>query len=397
MSKAIVIVGASARAAAFSARRAGLSPVTADLFADVDLQANCPTSRVERYPTGLLKVMRALPAAGEGGSAAWMYTGGLENWPRLVARLAAARTLYGNGPDVLRRVRDPAVLSKVLADGGFLFPETLVPCRDGTAVDRLPLRGKWLCKPRRSSGGLGIRVWRGEWADQAERGGHYFQRRIAGTPCAAVFVAAGSESSLLGVAGQLIGPTWCGVGAFRYAGSIGPMSVSASIRQTFEAIGRHLSRQFGLVGLFGVDAVVRDDEVWVIEVNPRYTASIEILERALGVPTVAWHVRACREGRLPAETTDEASPGSAARSTSTFGKAILFAERDVVVLPEFGQYVERQNAGRDWPRIADVPAVGSRIAGGWPITTVFAAGRDAADVVAELRQRSGEVRERLTM
>ena len=52
----LLIFGASVRAAAFSALRAGLQPWCADLFADADLRARCPTIQVPPglYPQGFL-------------------------------------------------------------------------------------------------------------------------------------------------------------------------------------------------------------------------------------------------------------------------------------------------------------------------------------------------------
>ena len=51
----LLIVGASARAAAWSARRAGFDVVAADLFADTDLQQLAKTIQVEprEYPQAL--------------------------------------------------------------------------------------------------------------------------------------------------------------------------------------------------------------------------------------------------------------------------------------------------------------------------------------------------------
>ena len=63
----LLIFGASVRAAAFSALRAGLQPWCADLFADADLRARCPTIRVpaEVYPDGFLHHMTCeVPGAG---------------------------------------------------------------------------------------------------------------------------------------------------------------------------------------------------------------------------------------------------------------------------------------------------------------------------------------------
>ena len=97
----LLIVGASVRAAAFSALRAGFRPLAADKFADTDLTACCPARRVADYPRGLPAAVSAWPPCG------WMYTGALENHPALVDRLAASRPLDGNPGPVLRRIRDP--------------------------------------------------------------------------------------------------------------------------------------------------------------------------------------------------------------------------------------------------------------------------------------------------
>ena len=114
------------------------------------------------------------------------------------------------------------------------------------------------------------------------------------------------------------GTTWLGASAFTYAGSIGPLPLETSHGNQFEKIGQCLARRFHLRGLFGVDVVIQDDLVWPVEVNPRYTASIEVLERTTSANFLDWHVAACREGKLP----DQAPVCSAGK---WFGKAICFA------------------------------------------------------------------------
>src|SRR5271168_3117593 len=97
--ESLVIIGGSARAAAFSALRAGLRPWCADLFADLDLRQRCPVRAVpvERYPQGLPKLLDLAPPG------PWMYTGALENRGEVVRKLAALRPLWGNDAPVLRQ------------------------------------------------------------------------------------------------------------------------------------------------------------------------------------------------------------------------------------------------------------------------------------------------------
>ena len=83
----------------------------------------------------------------------------------------------------------------------------------------------------------------------------------------------------------------------RYAGSLGPLPLDPRRHASLTRIGEVLAREFDLRGLFGVDFIDDGAEPWPIEVNPRYTASIEVLERALSFSAVGWHVAACRVGR----------------------------------------------------------------------------------------------------
>src|SRR5262245_55333161 len=87
VARTLILLGASVRAAAFSATRAGFRPYAIDRFADRDLAALGPAVKIVRYPTDFLSAIEAAP------SAPWVYTGGLENHPRLVDRLARLRPL----------------------------------------------------------------------------------------------------------------------------------------------------------------------------------------------------------------------------------------------------------------------------------------------------------------
>jgi len=119
MSRRLVILGASARAAAGSARRAGFTPWSADLFADVDLQRLGTAVRVSDYPQGLIRAVATAPRAD------WLYTGGLENHPELVDRIAARRRLLGNRGAILRAVRDPVTLAETFGRAGIAAPEVV--------------------------------------------------------------------------------------------------------------------------------------------------------------------------------------------------------------------------------------------------------------------------------
>jgi predicted ATP-grasp superfamily ATP-dependent carboligase len=368
----ILILGASARAAAFSARRAGLRTIAADLFADRDLRGLGPAGRIAAadYPGGLAERSASAP------SCPWIYTGGLENHPDLVARIARQRPLWGNDGPVLRAVRDPIALATILRRAGFPCPAARL---DATG---LPRDGSWLVKPLGSAGGWGIVPLGAE----AGEGGpieapRYYQERLDGPSLGAVFVAArgGGESrvALAGVTRQWIGRRGC---PFAYVGSLGPWPIAPRVRARIDALGRALADAFGLVGLFGVDLILRDGEPWPLEVNPRYTASVEVLELALGRPLLAEHARACD----PDAAVAPASPGPRGRPRWV-GKRIVFAPTRC----RFPGVADPAAAVDpfDVPRWADLPDPGAHFEAGEPVLTLFTQGPTAADCRLLLRQR----------
>jgi predicted ATP-grasp superfamily ATP-dependent carboligase len=217
---------------------------------------------------------------------------------------------------------------------------------------------------------LGVEPWTGQGSD--EPADAYFQRRIPGLPCAALFVAARGRAVLLGVSEQLLGPS------FLYRGSIGPLVLTFAQRETWQRIGMALADRFALQGLFGVDAIVDAlGQVWPVEVNPRYTASVEVLERAFAIATIGWHVTACRDGRLPELPQPNAS--------ISCGKRIVLAPADVCISAE--QSARWLASSEGWPCLADIPQGGTQVREGQPLLSLLAEGSDSAIVAEELARR----------
>jgi hypothetical protein len=237
-----------------------------DQFADRDLtrlasSAVCPP---EQYPDAIPTLAAHFPPGPV------LFTGGLENHPHLIHTLAACRELWGNPPEVLARVRDPFGFFPALARSGFATPD-LVP--QGSAC---PPNGRWLRKPLRSAGGLGIH---GARPGEAPSSLHYFQEFIDGVPMSALYV----DGVLFGITEQLIGEPWLHARPFAYCGNIAPGCVAPTLVETLRTLGRALTTHAGLQGVWGIDFVLRHETPLVVEINPRYSAGVEVLELARGV------------------------------------------------------------------------------------------------------------------
>jgi predicted ATP-grasp superfamily ATP-dependent carboligase len=103
----------------------------------------------------------------------------------------------------------------------------------------------------------------------------------------------------------------------------------------------------------------------VVEVNPRYPASVEVLELATGVRALGWHRASFDPDAGPMPTFMPAAPAVA--------KGILYA-RQRLVMPEaaVAMFLSADRLGGPW--FADVPPPGEVIEPGWPILTVLSQG-----------------------
>ena len=185
---------------------------------------------------------------------------------------------------------------------------------------------------------------------------------------------------LLGVTRQLVGCRWAGATGFRYVGSIGPLEIDRGLRRQFQRIGACLADAFDMCGLFGIDAIVSGTDVWTIEVNPRLTASVEILERATGLAAIAMHRDVCHGASLPTP--------SAGHGGHWHGKAVINAALDCVVDAAFYQRLETFPPLDRFERFADLPPIGARIRAGQPVLTCFAHGQSPGAVHRELRSQA---------
>ena len=384
----VLVVGVSTRAIAESAARAGYAVAALDAFADLDLLTTPGVRALSlrrdfgvAYSTGAAARVAADLARtlGVDGVA---YASGFENHPRAVALLAQGRALWGNAPEVLRAVRDPLRVTRALRAAGLPAPRVRASAPERTSA--VAVR-RWLVKARASGGGRRVAPWRGGAVIGRSE---YLQEWVDGTPGSVVFLANGRDAVALALTRQLIGERDFGARDFRYCGSIlapagGDVSLAADaptdarLLEGAVAVARAVTRAFGLVGVNGVDFVARGGVPLPVEVNPRWSASMELAELAYGLSVFAAHVRACA-GELPALDL-----AALRRRPGAVGKAVLFARRTVTVGDTRGWLASGD--------VRDVPHPGERIGRGHPLCTVFARGRDAAECRAALAERAAHV------
>jgi predicted ATP-grasp superfamily ATP-dependent carboligase len=348
----VLIVAVSARMLAQLAVADGYRVTALDRFGDVDLRAIAPGGTAPSND-GLAALAADVDAE------AVVYGAGLENHPDLVAELARGRELLGTPADALAAARDPWAVGAAALAAGARAPET-------RSVGALPTGGGWLRKPQRGGGGRGVR----RWAGGRLRAGEIIQRRVDGLSCSAVAIGDGRRAAVLGLTGQLHRPR-----GFGWIGNVAPPPLPETehveLAGQLCAVCNEVTARFAVRGAFGVDAIWDGRHAWVLEVNPRPPASLELF----GPGTFAAHVAGARGVGLP-------TPGTPPATRCAKVKLVLFADRDL-----------RAPDPAWWPDglVRDVPHAGETVAKGAPVCTLISPTADVRELAARGDQLLAEL------
>jgi predicted ATP-grasp superfamily ATP-dependent carboligase len=194
-----------------------------------------------------------------------------------------------------------------------------------------------MIKPRRGSGG-----WRNTVAHSADETEAWKERYpgikflsqqlVNGVPSSVCCVADGGTCArAIATNEQLLRGK--GESAFGFCGSVTPFYHPQSSRMI--AIAETIAAASGCSGTVGIDFVA-GQEPHVIEINPRFQATVDTIEMAMACNLFQIHVDACR-GILP---------NAPLRPVMYAARRILFAEKDTHL---------RANLKHHSPIIADIP------------------------------------------
>ena len=425
-----VAIGYSARALAQALTYSGFRVVTVDAFGDCDTIEN--SLLVQMLPDWgspnaefLIQPHHWFDQIGIdfGGHRTLaipvLFGGGVESWVNLQHHLCQNPLLYiwGASPKQFSQLRSLNLWRKAADSAGMRFPKTLTAAEVAIAQQLgSPILGigRWLSKSLESAGGLSVA--RTTVSSRAESvlpvgsdhsrppKGRYFQEEITGRILGATFVAewesaSASQSSssvvsqphgahhpavrYLGATESWQADDWFGPTEFIYRGSWGPIELTEHQQSQLNNAARFLVSETGIRGWLQIDFI--EDlagQLWFLEVNPRWSAGMEVLLRSGLVNPVAAHAKSwgvqtvdCfglpqsnrAEGTMVDQTNLLAINGSNSRIA---GKAVVYCQRDILAEAEF--IAKLQRLPRE--QFADIPSnecIGQIFKAGQPLLTVL--------------------------
>jgi uncharacterized protein len=334
-----------------AARKIGMKPLVIDLWDDQDTRSCAEDS--QKIPT--LAEVHLSPAIdyflGRYPVTCAVYGSGFERYPESLKNLADRLILLGNPPEVFARLHDKAAFFSLLAALQIPYPEVSFRIPDQEA--------NWLIKPMQSQGGVGIRRCRtGEITEPSS----YWQKYQEGEPHSVLFLADGKHSQIIGFNKQ-----WAialnARDEFIFSGLTNSTGLSAGQKRTISNWVAKLVAELSLNGLNSLDFIQHGETSYVLEINPRPPASMQLYDADL----VTRHIKAC-QGELLEFQPDQ---------LGFTGYQIVYAQQDTHI-PD----------GFDWSEgIVDIPNVGSIIGIGQPICSIIARAKEPDKVLEQLRIR----------
>ncbi|MEZ6129516.1 MAG: ATP-grasp domain-containing protein [Planctomycetaceae bacterium] len=287
----VILAGASVRSLAESAIRSGLRPICVDMFGDADLQLALNEIQLTSQSLHLIQRFTDVPNALKNVSTdiPLIPVGGLENDQTTIQQLRKQRSVWLADDRTLDALQNPDQLFGTLQQQGCSVPRW----QTGTAADNSV---RWLKKKLRSAGGTGVTfhtshtshdLLKGGWNEgsSADSQKFHLQEFIDGVPLSATFLSGPSvpqlshQVRLLGCALQLSGCGELYAPGFQFCGNAGPVVVPTALQTQLQLMAQTIVDHWPIIGVFGIDVIVRNGVAFLLEVNARPTASHELHER----------------------------------------------------------------------------------------------------------------------
>lgn len=340
---------------AYAAYKAGLKPLVVDLFGDQDTRFYAEETQqiaslaekhllptvdyfVRRYP-----VTRAV------------YGGGFEQHLDSLKCISGRLTLFGNQPNVFARLHDkPAFFS--------LLEELQIPCPE-VSFHRPDQETGWLLKPMQSQGGAGIRRCR---SGEINEPFYYWQKHQEGVPHSVLFLADGKLSQIVGFNRQ-----WTialnSRDEFVFSGIINSTELTLAQKNQISRWLDKLVPDLSLKGLNSMDFIQDGKRSFVLEINPRPPASMQLYDADL----LLRHIKASQGMLLDYQPNQ----------TRFTAYQIVYAQQNTQIPDSF-----------EWPEgVVDIPSAGSKISIGQPICSMIAHGKEPQQVLEQLQKQQEHI------
>ena len=350
----VLVAGFATRHVACSAKNAGYEVHSIDAFCDQDLQWNTESCTIfedlESLPGQIEEICKKIDPD------YLVVTSGAEE-------ISVSKKISGSCKDKAGIFTDKQKIQDFFQENSIRVPAILA---DGSYPAML--------KPCKGAGG-----WRNTVVESPEEENNFCemwpetpyirQEVVKGIPCSVSCIASGGRAKAIAANLQYLRGGE-GDRAYGFAGAATPFTAEKTGELMKEA--ERIASLSGCTGSIGIDFILAEDGIYAIEVNPRFQATLDIIEMSTGFKIFEAHINACK-GILPE---------SAPKAKKVVARRIMFAERDLIV---------RDDLKKFHPHVADIPRKNSEIEEGGAIISVYGEGDTLAGAESSLDKTIKEI------
>lgn len=187
----------------------------------------------------------------------------------------------------------------------FLTPETFIlnDVDEACEISNNYSDKQFILKPLQGSGGYGVQIVNNEMELELNDTRFIMQEYVNGISLSSSVLSNKNDAKTIINSRLLTMNDFEKNNSFIYVGNILPLtskSIMADVNdinriiEEMENNSEKLAHEFNLIGSNGVDYILNENGLYVIEINPRLQGTFECVEKALGINMLDAHIKACQ-------------------------------------------------------------------------------------------------------
>lgn len=370
----VIIAAIASRAYVQAAVEAGFDIVAIDAFVDVDTQRlakDCYLIDLNRNQLDKDQLIKVLDGLDLQQFVGFCYGAGFEQTPDVLTQIDKRITVLGNTAKIVSQCKTAKRFFKQCDELSVSYPSVMAM--------RPSNPNGWIQKTEGGSGGGHIKSLLNIQANQVNAQVHqaesiYYQKLQLGKSISCLFIASEHGAQVIGFSEQWLDSN--DDEPFRYGGAVSHAGISEQAITRFTNYVVNLAQAIGLVGINSCDAICDGDDVYVLEINPRLSATMDLYA---GYLLMEKHVAACQHTiSASGIELNNACPLSNAHQ-------VIYANRPLTVKDDI-----------IWPEwVCDLPKIGNYFSVGMPICTVVAEAETAALAKSLVNERAAALNDKL--
>lgn len=199
------------------------------------------------------------------------------------------------------------------------------------------------------------------------------QAYIEGIPTSVSLIATHDKVVPIVANEQLIGESWLTNMPYAYCGNITPYKGDHHYIMLHTA--EKLVKDMKLIGSIGVDFIVNEQGVYVLEINPRFQGSLDTVEKSTGLNLCDAHIKAFNSNIVPEQYEIK----------QWAGRCIIYADKETYFTDQLIERIKQYS-------IADIPKRNYIAKKNEPIISLLATGSKREDIIITLQQKTKEIK-----